>query len=132
MKCVRISNPEAFDSQLATALDESCNVFVLFFGRENAHGVSWCPDCVIADPKVRAAIGKIEGAILLEVPVDRKSDTASSTYIFRQRPDTRLDKVPTLLRWTSNGPSQDRLEESKCNEQDIAIYVAETAPQHGQ
>ncbi|KAI9482283.1 hypothetical protein LPJ78_002369 [Coemansia sp. RSA 989] len=132
MRCVRINDPEAFDKQIAAALDESSNVFVLFFGRENAHGVSWCPDCVIADPKVRTAIGKIKDAILLEVPVDRKSDTTSATHIFRQRSDTRLEKVPTLLRWTSSGPSQDRLEENKCNEQDIAIYVAETALQHSQ
>ncbi|KAJ1840239.1 hypothetical protein LPJ70_004738, partial [Coemansia sp. RSA 2708] len=89
------------EKQAEQALKESDNVFVLFFGRETIEGQSWCPDCVVADPKVRAGIAKVENAILLEVPVDRKSDTASDTQVFRQDESIRLERIPTLLRYTA-------------------------------
>ncbi|KAJ2796143.1 hypothetical protein H4R21_004830, partial [Coemansia helicoidea] len=104
MKCVRVTEPAEFDGLAARALAEARDVFVLFFGRElAATGESWCPDCVIADPAVRKAVGKVEGAVLLEVPVDPRSDAASPTAVFRKRADIRLDRVPTLLRWTPDG-----------------------------
>ncbi|KAJ2820513.1 hypothetical protein IWW50_005025 [Coemansia erecta] len=132
MKCVRVSDPKKFDDQVAKALEESNDVFVLFFGRETNRGESWCPDCVIADPKVRAGIAKVDGSILLEVPVDRQSDIASPTQVFRKRSDTCLERIPTLLRWTARGPSQDRLVEEQCSEQNISVFVTETSGQRDQ
>ncbi|KAJ2718425.1 hypothetical protein GGI07_005765 [Coemansia sp. Benny D115] len=124
MKCIRVNEPEKFDSLIAESLSQSDSVFVLFFGREvPSTGNSWCPDCVIADPKVRKAIGSVENSILLEVPVDRKTDTASKTNIFRERKDIKLGRIPTLLRWTSAGPAATRLVEDECNEADISKYV---------
>ncbi|KAJ1727436.1 hypothetical protein LPJ61_004569 [Coemansia biformis] len=128
MRCIRVSDPADFDDIVARALGESRNVFVLFFGREQpASGVSWCPDCVIADPIVRRAIAKVEGSLLLEVPVDPRSDAASPANVFRERKDVRLDRVPALLRWTAAGPSQRRLVEDECREASIDAFVAETS-----
>ncbi|KAJ2775810.1 hypothetical protein H4R18_005936 [Coemansia javaensis] len=131
MRCIRVDEPAEFDRLVAEALTESRDVFVLFFGREQAGtGVSWCPDCVIADPLVRRAIAKVEGSILLEVPVDPRSNTASPAHIFRERGDVQLGCVPTLLRWTAAGPSQRRLVEDECREERIDAFVAETSAWH--
>ncbi|KAJ1854688.1 hypothetical protein GGH12_001702 [Coemansia sp. RSA 1822] len=132
MKCIRVSDPEKFDEQVAQALQKSNEVFVLFFGRETSRGESWCSDCVVADPEVRAGLAKVAGSILLEVPIDRQSDTDSLTHIFRKRSDTRVERIPTLLRWTECGPSQDRLVEEQCREQNITSFVAETGKQRDQ
>ncbi|KAJ2808042.1 hypothetical protein H4R20_001032 [Coemansia guatemalensis] len=130
MKCIRVIDPEKFDEIAGGALRASNAVFVLFFGREDpSSGVSWCPDCVIADPIVRSALANIENAILLEVPVDRASSgssAASSTDIFRQRKDIMLGRIPTLMRWSSNGPLEPRLVEGECQKHTIDAFVAKT------
>ncbi|KAI9504182.1 hypothetical protein GGI25_002426 [Coemansia spiralis] len=128
MKCIRVSNPDDFDSQIDEATKSSDAVFVLFFGRESpATNESWCPDCVIADPIVRKAIGTVKNSILLEVPVDRSSDISSPTNIFRKRRDISLTRIPTLLRWTKSGPSSNRLVEDECKlEENIEKFATET------
>lgn len=127
MKCVRVMEPKRFDEQVKDALGKSSAVFVLFFGREKPEtGESWCPDCVIADPIVRKAVGTKSDSILLEVPVDRSTDQESETNLFRQREDVKLNKVPTLLRWTNNGPASTRLEEDECQEKNILEYISKT------
>ncbi|KAJ2708975.1 hypothetical protein H4R19_004482 [Coemansia spiralis] len=128
MKCIRVSDPTEFDGIAARALGEARDVFVLFFGREvPATGESWCPDCVIADPAVRRAVAKVDGAILLEVPVDPRSDAASPTKVFRERADIQLDRVPTLLRWTADGASARRVVEDECREATIDAFIAATS-----
>ncbi|PIA12784.1 hypothetical protein COEREDRAFT_67918 [Coemansia reversa NRRL 1564] len=127
MKCVRVTDPKKFDEVVCTALRDSSAVFVLFFGREDpSSGVSWCPDCVIADPIVRSALANIKNAILLEVPVDRASNLTSPTNIFRHRKDIMLGRIPTLMRWTLNGPMKLRLVEDECKKQAINTFVAKT------
>ncbi|KAJ1845691.1 hypothetical protein LPJ73_004769, partial [Coemansia sp. RSA 2703] len=120
MKCVRVGSPDKFDELVKKAISESDAVFVLFFGREDPKtNLSWCSDCVVADPKVRRAIGTVNGSILLEVPIDRKSDIDSPSNVYRTRKDTKVERVPTLLRWTSDGPSNIRLVEGECSEAPI-------------
>ncbi|KAI8323953.1 hypothetical protein GQ54DRAFT_285471 [Martensiomyces pterosporus] len=124
MKCVRVNDPSEFDAKVADALQKSNSVFVLFFGREVSEtNESWCPDCVIADPTVRKVVNTVENSILLEVPVDRKSDVSSPANIFRTREDIRLGAIPTLLKWTAAGPGS-RLVEDECfEEENIVKFV---------
>ncbi|KAJ1719417.1 hypothetical protein LPJ53_005825 [Coemansia erecta] len=129
MKCVRVGSPDRFDELVKKALSGSDAVFVLFFGREDpGTNLSWCSDCVVADPKVRRAIGAVDGSVLLEVPVDRKSDIGSPSNVYRTRKDTKVERVPTLLRWTPSGPSDTRLVEDECTEALIKEYVVKTSP----
>ncbi|KAJ1653063.1 hypothetical protein GGF44_000751 [Coemansia sp. RSA 1694] len=127
MKCIRVSEPAAFDALVNGALKQSDAVYVLFFGRE-APGTnkSWCSDCVIADPIVREEIGKVSNSILLEVPVDRSTEQDSATNVFRKRSDTKLTRIPTLLRWSKAGPHTARLVEDQCNRIAIRKYIAQT------
>ncbi|KAJ1642457.1 hypothetical protein LPJ64_005701 [Coemansia asiatica] len=127
MKCIRIEHPDQFDYLVNKATSESNEVFVLFFGREDPKtNLSWCPDCVIADPKVRKAITTVPDSMLLEVPVDRKSDTRSLSNVYRTRGDTNVERIPTLVRWTEAGPSKSRLIEDECTEEAVLRYVKET------
>ncbi|KAJ2001787.1 hypothetical protein GGI04_002088 [Coemansia thaxteri] len=127
MKCIRVFEPASFDNLVSKALKESDAVFVLFYGREEAStGESWCSDCVIADPLVRKGLSKVDNCILLEVPVDRSLDQASATNIFRKRDDIQLARIPTLLRWSKEGPFATRLVEGECNELAIDEYVKQT------
>ena len=59
---------------------QSAMQFLLFFGTEDPQsGQSWCPDCVVADPRIRrhllaaekssSANEKIASVTLLECPV---------------------------------------------------------------
>ncbi|KAJ1662183.1 hypothetical protein IW140_006121 [Coemansia sp. RSA 1813] len=128
MRCIRVNKPDEFDDIVTEAATQSNAVFVLFFGRETPEtNESWCPDCVVADPFIRKAISTVENSILLEVPIDRSTATTSPTAVFRQREDIRLEKVPTLLRWTASGPSSIRLVEDECHtEEGIAEFAAKT------
>ncbi|KAJ1825796.1 hypothetical protein LPJ56_002499 [Coemansia sp. RSA 2599] len=127
MKCIRVEHPDQFDDLANRAVSESSEVFVLFFGRESpGTNLSWCPDCVIADPKVRKAISAVPGSILLEVPVDRKSNIDSPSNIYRIREDTKVERIPTLVRWTEAGPSKTRLIEDECSEEAVSKYAKET------
>ncbi|KAJ2521772.1 hypothetical protein GGI11_001917 [Coemansia sp. RSA 2049] len=128
MRCIRVDQPSEFDDHIALAVGQSDAVFVLFFGRETEEtNKSWCPDCVIADPLIRKAISTVDNSIILEIPVDRSTDTSSPALVFRQRNDVSLQKVPTLLRWTKHGPSSIRLVEDECHrKENILDFVAKT------
>ncbi|KAJ1944270.1 hypothetical protein GGF37_002273 [Kickxella alabastrina] len=130
MKCVRVVDPADFDNIVNAAVDESSAVFVLFFGRESPDtNLSWCPDCVIADPEVRRAVSSVENSILLEVPIDRKSDIQSPFNVFRDRADTKVERIPMLLRWTAGGPSATRLVEDDCTVNSVKEYIKSTGQQ---
>jgi hypothetical protein len=70
LSTVRVNDPAQLDATLQSLPVPSGPIFVLFFGTENqATGQSWCPDCVIADPKIRMTIATRPDATLVECPV---------------------------------------------------------------
>ncbi|PVU87143.1 hypothetical protein BB559_006172 [Furculomyces boomerangus] len=104
MRSFRVDNPLEFDNTINYALGFQDPVFVLFFGRELPEtGVSYCPDCVKADPIIREALSTLPEYTLVEVPVDRKTMSDSPTLIYRTREDIKLTAVPTLAKWTNDG-----------------------------
>ncbi|ORE04926.1 DUF953-domain-containing protein [Rhizopus microsporus var. microsporus] len=112
MKGVRVSL-ENFDEKLNESVATGNPVFVLFFGTEVPEtSESWCPDCVIADPLIRKAISPIENAILLEAPVGARNEwKGNTTHPYRVR--FGLSAIPTLFKWTKEGPGA-RLVEEDC------------------
>ncbi|KAI8580968.1 hypothetical protein K450DRAFT_233982 [Umbelopsis ramanniana AG] len=118
MKSKRVPIDE-FDQTLKETVAENDEVFVLFFGTEDPdkNDESWCPDCVIADPLVRKWVGKVPNSVLLEAPVGTRSEwKLNSTHIYRINPNISLRAIPTLIRWTKNGPDG-RLVEEECADQ---------------
>ncbi|KAG9294604.1 hypothetical protein G9A89_008083 [Geosiphon pyriformis] len=93
-------------------------LFILFFGTEDPiTGKSWCPDSIVADPLIRYAFNKYApgNSVLIEAPVGNRSE-------WRQTPDhpyktdsrIKLLKIPTLVKWTSDPSTDQRLIENEC------------------
>ena len=96
--------------------------FVLFYGaKTNAPGISWCPDCVAAEPIIDEALSSIEGGcVLLSCSVERE-EYRTPSYAYRTNPAVNLTCVPTLMKW-SNGKCIARLND---NQSQRAELVAE-------
>ncbi|CAM0137803.1 hypothetical protein VKS41_001016 [Umbelopsis sp. WA50703] len=110
---------EEFDQTLHQTVANNDKVFVLFFGTEDPDkdNESWCPDCVIADPLVRKYVNKVPDSVLLEAPVGSRSEwKLNSEHIYKSNPLIALKAIPTLIRWTKDGPAG-RLVEEECADQ---------------
>ncbi|KAI8987621.1 hypothetical protein BDF20DRAFT_814340 [Mycotypha africana] len=116
MKCVRV-NIDNFDEETRKAVETKQPVFVLFFGTEDPEtSESWCPDCVIADPRIRKAVSTVENSILLEAPVGGRNDwKGNADHPYRVR--FNVPAIPTLFKWTAAGPG-DKLVEEECADDD--------------
>ena len=99
----------------------------MFIGSENpGTGESWCSDCVIADPIIRAGVREVAGATLIECPVgDREVYKNNAEHPYRVHADIALTAIPTLVAWTPDGPGA-RLVEEECHDQDAvsALYAS--------
>ena len=99
----------------------------LFFGAEDPHtGESWCPDCVTADPVLRASIAKLRPDLTVyECPVGQRSEWKNQpTHPYRLHPLMRLARIPTLL-FIADGVERGRLVEADCaNPAAVAAFLA--------
>eukprot|EP00004_Rigifila_ramosa_P016203 TRINITY_DN3823_c0_g1_i2.p2 TRINITY_DN3823_c0_g1~~TRINITY_DN3823_c0_g1_i2.p2 ORF type:complete len:139 (+),score=27.39 TRINITY_DN3823_c0_g1_i2:523-939(+) len=128
MKVIRAEKTSDFETRLKEALsEEGAAVFAVFFGSEQDTGESWCPDCVIADPLIRAVVREVPNSILLECPVGDRADYKNKPeHPYRTHPGIRLTSVPTLIRWTAEGP-QERVVDPDCADKAKLIACAESA-----
>ena len=88
----------------------------LFFGSEDPQTAeSWCPDCVTADPVLRAAIRRLRPDLTVyECPVGARSQWKNQPdHPYRRDPSTRLARIPTLLLMV-DGLERGRLVEGDC------------------
>jgi len=77
---------------------------VLFTGAKNPEtGVSWCPDCVTADPVIEKFIQdkKYKDFTLVKCHIGRP-EWKSAENIFKNDKTLKLTSVPTLLIWEDN------------------------------
>ncbi|XP_066492422.1 thioredoxin domain-containing protein 17 [Tiliqua scincoides] len=74
-------------------------VFAYFSGdKDPASGASWCPDCVRAEPVVRAELPHLpEGSAFVYCQVGSRAEWKDPDNEFRKR--LRLSAVPTLLKY---------------------------------
>jgi hypothetical protein len=109
---------EGLDQFLQATKDYSGKViFALFCGTPNEEGQSWCPDCVVAEPVVKKALGKItdEDAVFIHVGVGDRATWKDPNCVFRTHESLKLTGVPTLLKW---GTKQ-RLGPEECAKSDL-------------
>lgn len=102
----------AFDRVVAAQGD----ALFLFFGSEDpGTGASWCPDCVTADPVLRATIARTApGLAVHECPVGARADWKGEMgHPYRVHPTFRLQRIPTLIR-LRGGIDIGRLVEGPC------------------
>ncbi|KAL6068164.1 Thioredoxin domain-containing protein 17 [Balamuthia mandrillaris] len=139
---------ETVERLLAT--DGVNTVYAYFFGNLQADtGKSWCPDCVQGDPIIRKTLSEHDPeAVLLECPSGERAVYVISSFIFfslcsvhiffslffsllryraadhvyRTHPLIQLKAVPTVIKWTKEGP-KGRLVEDECFEADNLLKL---------
>ncbi|XP_053562270.1 thioredoxin domain-containing protein 17 [Bombina bombina] len=96
-------------------------VFVYFSGNKNADGVSWCPDCVKAEPVVRGELKNLpEGAVFIYCQVGERPYWKDSNNEFKR--NLKLASVPTLLKY---GTAQKLVEEECLNADLVQMLFSE-------
>ena len=124
---VLCSDPDQFACALAECEADlnGAPLFILFIGSKNKDsGVSWCPDCVVAEPVIKECLGEISGGCrLLLCPVDKEPFRNSPDYIYRCNNKIDLKCVPTLMKWI-DGLCSSSLNDEECqNRAVVRMFV---------
>lgn len=116
MPFVRCATPDAAAAAHAAVAAAQGDALFLFFGSADpGTGQSWCPDCVVADPVLRATIAKVAPRLAVhECPVGARADWKGKLdHPYRTHPAFRVARIPTLIRFRA-GLEIGRLVEGPC------------------
>lgn len=118
---ITVSKTEDFGAALEKAMTTTLPLFILFTGAKQNNGISWCPDCVAAEPIIEASLAKLSRPIVfLECPVLREEYRGNSEYTYRTHPTFKLACVPTLIRMSSDySKVTARLDDSQSQQEDL-------------
>ena len=107
----------AFNSVLGLTANGKIPLFLLFTGEKSqATGVSWCPDCVNAEPLINQTFDESSrDFVLLECLVNREHYKGNSEYPYRTLPNIAIKCIPTLIKWSDTDVSQ-RLNDAQCQD----------------
>ena len=108
-----------------TTLGRDEAVFLFFGSAEPTTGESWCPDCVTADPILRAAISRLRPELtIFECPVgERSAWKGVADHPYRIHPLFRVARIPTLV-YVRSGCEIGRLVEADCsNAEAVAAFL---------
>nr|XP_020657292.1 thioredoxin domain-containing protein 17 [Pogona vitticeps] len=99
-----------------------CAIFVYFSGdKDPATGISWCPDCVKAEPIGRAELQNLpDGAVFIYCQVGDRAYWKDPDNEFRK--NLKLTGVPTLLKY---GTPQKLVEEECFNPELVRMLFQE-------
>ncbi len=120
MPFVRCPNPADAAAALAEVVAARGDALFLFFGSPDPlTGASWCPDCVTADPVLRATIrATAPGLTVYECPVGARSAWKGCLdHPYRVHPAFHVARIPTLIRFRA-GLDIGRLVEAPCADRD--------------
>merc|ERR1712029_813693 len=109
------------DQNVEELSNEGLPLFVHFSGSKE-NGVSWCPDCVVAEPIIESTLEKEakEPTNYLYIGVGGLAFWKDPNCIFRTDPMTKLKSVPTVFKW---GSAENRIEEEKCAKADFVAML---------
>ncbi|XP_059057094.1 thioredoxin domain-containing protein 17-like [Achroia grisella] len=97
-------------------------VFFYFSGEKTADGNSWCPDCVEAEPIVRAYLTELKKSVIFAyVDVGNREYWKDKACPFRTDSRTRLMVIPTIIKWKG----VQRLEGEQCSKRDLLQMLFE-------
>lgn len=116
MPFVRCPTPADAQAALDRVVAAQGDALFLFFGSEDpGTGASWCKDCVMADPVLRATIAKAApGLTVYECPVGARTDWKGQMgHPYRVHPLFHVQRIPTLIR-LRGGIDIGRLVEAPC------------------
>lgn len=115
VRCPTIADADAAHQRVVAT---QADALFLFFGSEDpVSGASWCPDCVTADPVLRATIAaQAPGLTVYECPVGARSAWKGvMDHPYRVHPAFHLARIPTLIRFRA-GLDIGRLVEGPCGD----------------
>uniref|UniRef100_UPI00398F36F9 thioredoxin domain-containing protein 17 n=1 Tax=Pristiophorus japonicus TaxID=55135 RepID=UPI00398F36F9 len=73
-------------------------IFAYFTGSKDSKGVSWCPDCVTAEPIVHGELSKLpDGSIFIYCQTGDKSYWKNLENKFRT--NLKVTAIPTLMKY---------------------------------
>ncbi|KAM4701401.1 thioredoxin domain-containing protein 17 [Discoglossus pictus] len=116
---VKVQGYEEFSKEVEKHKGKA--VFIYFSGSKNAEGVSWCPDCVKAEPVVRGELDNLpEGAVFIYCQVGERPYWKDPNNEFKK--NLKLTGVPTLLKYKS---PQKLVEEECLNAELVKMMFAD-------
>lgn len=121
MAIMRRATPADVEETVRGIVAQGGSGLLLFFGSEDpATGESWCPDCVIADPVLRAqATAQRPDLALYECPVGMRGDWKNRPeHPYRTHHLLRVQRIPTLI-FFEKGCERGRLVEGDCAKPDL-------------
>ncbi|XP_071994321.1 thioredoxin domain-containing protein 17 [Engystomops pustulosus] len=109
---VKVHGYEEYDKEVER--HQGKPLYALFCGDKDEQGVSWCPDCVRAEPIVRKALPHLpEGSVFIYCQVGERTYWKDSKNEFKRI--LKLTGVPTLLKVGS----PQKLTEDECLKSDL-------------
>ncbi|EDV20130.1 uncharacterized protein TRIADDRAFT_61314 [Trichoplax adhaerens] len=75
-------------------------IFVKYYGDYDDHGLSWCPDCVKAEPIIDKIFSELKDNVLLvSCAVGDRPKWKDQENEFRKHEIIQLKSIPTLIEW---------------------------------
>lgn len=119
---VNIEGYENFVNYIKNLETETRPVYIYFSGSKTSEGVSWCPDCVEAEPVLLQFINNLKRDIVfVYVDVGNREYWKDLACPFRTNPHVKLMVLPSLLKWRE----VKRLEGSQCANNDLLVMMFE-------
>ncbi|XP_047512417.1 thioredoxin domain-containing protein 17-like [Pieris napi] len=122
---VTIVNLKGFDefASYTENIDPNGPMTLFYFsGSKTDNGKSWCPDCEVAEPIVKAFLGELKKNVtFVFVDVGDRDYWKEKTCPFRLDSRTRLMVIPTIIKWKG----VQRLEGSQCNNRELLQMLFE-------
>ncbi|XP_045785392.1 thioredoxin domain-containing protein 17-like [Maniola jurtina] len=111
-----------FTKYTETIAPNGPTVLFYFSGSKLPNGDSWCPDCVVAEPVVKAFLSEVKKDVtFVYVDVGDREYWKDRACPFRTDSRTKLMVIPTLIKWKG----VQRLEGSQCCNRELLQMLFE-------
>ncbi|KAK9674573.1 hypothetical protein RND81_12G241600 [Saponaria officinalis] len=112
----------------AEAVNHKTNLILFLADVDPATSLSWCPDCVRAEPVIYRKLEEAgEGVSLLRAYVGDKATWRNPQHPWRVDPRFHLTAVPTLLLWHNHSVSA-RLDDHQAHLPDNISALLASSP----
>uniref|UniRef100_A0A7C9CNY6 Thioredoxin-like protein Clot n=2 Tax=Opuntia streptacantha TaxID=393608 RepID=A0A7C9CNY6_OPUST len=106
---------DVFDKFQADAPNHKANLILFLADKDPSTSLSWCPDCVRAEPVIYKKVEESGlDVALLKAYVGDRPTWRNPQHPWRLDPRFQLKGVPTLMRW-ENGAGASRLEDHEAH-----------------
>ncbi|XP_047163988.1 thioredoxin-like protein Clot [Vigna umbellata] len=104
-----------FEKFRSEAAENKANLILFLADKDPATSLSWCPDCVRAEPVIYKKLeASSDDIALLRAYVGDRPTWRNPKHPWRVEPRFKLTGVPTLIRW-DNDTIKGRLEDHEAH-----------------